>query len=74
MESIEVVFFENIFPFKEERHNDGGSKRKYEVSSSKGQVGQKTEIEPRKSKRVKKATSFGLDFITYMIEDESQNF
>jgi len=39
MESIEVEFFEVIFPFKEKRHNDDGFKRKYEVSSSEGQVG-----------------------------------
>ena len=74
MESIEVEFFENIFPFKKERHNDSGSKRKYEASSSEGQVGQGTEVEPRRSKRAKKATSFGPDFLTYMVEDEPQTF
>ena len=34
LESIEVEFFENIFPFKKERHNNSGSKRKYETNSS----------------------------------------
>lgn len=57
-----MEFFENIFPFKEERHSGGGSKRKYKASSFEGQVGQETEVEPRRSKRAKKATSFGPDF------------
>ena len=54
MESIEVEFFENIFPFKKERHNDGGTKRNYEARSSKGQDDQETEFEPRKSKESRK--------------------
>ena len=74
MKSIEVEFFENIFHFKEERHNDGGSKRKYEASSSEGQISQDTEVEPRRSKRANKATSFGPDFLTYIVEDEPQTF
>ena len=74
MESTEIEFFENIFPFKEQRHNDGGSNRKYEASSFKGQVGQEAEVKPRRSKRAKKATSFGPDFLTYMVEDEPQTF
>jgi len=74
MESIKVEFFDNVFPFKEERHNEGGSKSKYESSSSKGQVGKEIEVEPRRSKRAKKVTSFGLNFLIYMLEDESQTF
>jgi len=74
IESIEVELFENIFPFKEERHNDNGSKRKYETSSSEGQVGLETKVEPRRSKRAKKAISFELDFLTYMVRDKPQTY
>ena len=36
MKYIKVELFENIFPFKEERHSDDGFKKKYEISSSEG--------------------------------------
>ena len=65
-----MEFFENIFPFKEDKPSASGSKRTHEASSSKGQDGQETNIEPWRSKREKKATSFGPDFLTFVLEDE----
>ena len=56
MESIETELFENIFPFKEVRYNNSGSKRNYEASSLKVQDDQETEIKPRKNERAKKGT------------------
>ena len=35
---------------------------------------EKNEVEPRCSKRAKTSKQFGLDFLTYMLEDEPQSF
>ncbi|XP_052205206.1 uncharacterized protein LOC127810028 [Diospyros lotus] len=46
LESIELEFFENIFHFNGDKPCASGSKRTHEASSSKGQDGQETDIEP----------------------------
>ena len=56
MESIEIEFFENIFLFKEERHNDGGTKRNCEASSSKGQMIRKLKLNLKEVKKPRKLT------------------
>ena len=35
---------------------------------------ERNEVEPRRSKMAKTSKSFGLNFLTYMLEDKSQNF
>ena len=61
MESIDVEFFEEIFPFKE-RHNEI-IKIKIDDSLLRTQHEQRDDVEPRRSKRARTSTSFGPDFI-----------
>jgi hypothetical protein len=35
---------------------------------------ERNEVEPRRSKRTKTSKTFGLDFLTFMLEDEPQSF
>ena len=65
MESIDVEFFEEIFPFKE-RHNEI-IKRKIDDSLPRTQHEQMDDVEPRRNKRARTSTSFGLDVITLLI-------
>ena len=72
MESINAEFFEDIYPFKEKRHNNP-SKRSHEESGKSPNVqnDQESDIELRRSKRPRKATSFGPDYLTFLSEDLS---
>ena len=72
MESIDVEFFEEIFPFKE-RHNEI-FKRKIDNSLLRTQHEQKDDVEPRRSKRARTRTSFGPNFITLLTEAEPQTY
>ena len=65
MESIDAEFFEEIFPFKE-RHNEI-IKIKIDDSLPRTQHEQMDDVEPRRSKRARTSTSFGLDFIIFLI-------
>ena len=72
MKSIDVEFFEEIFPFKE-RHNEI-IKIKIDDSLPKTQHEQRNDVEPRRSKRARTNTSFGPDFITFLTEVEPQTY
>ncbi|RVW35398.1 Retrovirus-related Pol polyprotein from transposon TNT 1-94 [Vitis vinifera] len=72
MESIDVEFFEEIFPFKE-RHNEI-IKRKIDDSLPRTQHEQMDDVEPRRSKRARTSMSFILDFITFLIEAKPQTY
>ena len=74
LKSIEMEFFENIFPFQKDKASASGSKRTYEASSSKGQDGQEIDIEPRRSKRPRKAYPFDPYFLTFVLEDKPQTY
>ena len=72
MESIDVEFFEEIFPFKE-GHNEI-IKRKINDSLLRTQHEQMDDVEPRRSKRARTSTSFGPDFITFLTKAEPQTY
>ena len=72
MESIDVEFFEEIFPFKE-RHNEI-IKIKIDDSLLRTQHEQRDDVEPRRSKRARTSTSFGPDFITFLTKAEPQTY
>ena len=65
MESIDAKFFEQICHFKE-KHNEI-IKIKIDDSLPRTQHEQMDDVEPRRSKRARTSTSFGLDFIIFLI-------
>ncbi|XP_048444674.1 uncharacterized protein LOC125479439 [Pyrus x bretschneideri] len=79
LESAEVEFFEEIFPYKDRSYVL--NKREHEVttrnddnnhaSTSRVQI---QDLEPRKSKRAKIAKDFGPDFLTFVTEEEPQTY
>ncbi|KAB2595479.1 DNA polymerase zeta catalytic subunit-like [Pyrus ussuriensis x Pyrus communis] len=79
LESAEVEFFEEIFPYKDRSYVL--NKRVHEVitrndddnHASTSRV-QSQDLEPRKSKRAKIAKDFGPDFLTFVTEDEPQTY
>ncbi|KAF3671469.1 putative tyrosyl-DNA phosphodiesterase 2-like [Capsicum annuum] len=64
-------FFENIYPYKT-RHEQfsGGPKRPRDEPSENVH----NEENPRHSTRQRTSTSFGLDFVTFLLENEPQTF
>ena len=77
IESRNAVFFEEIFPQKSTQVSSS-VKRNFESTSNTSHdqklMEERNEVEPRRSKRAKTSKSFGLDFLTYMLEDEPQTF
>ena len=71
-----VVFFEDIFPYKREEDKTS-AKRTYEMTFrdeiSKEPI-DNAKVEPRRSQRSRISKSFGPDFIAYAIESEPQTF
>ena len=64
MELRNAVFFENIFPCKE-RKEESSHKRIREPSNEPPNVD-----ELRRSKRTRTTKTFGLDFLTFMLENK----
>ena len=77
IESRNVSFFEEIFPYKSTQESSS-LKRNFKSTSSSSHdqdlMEERNEVEPRRSKRTKMSKSFGPDFLTYMLEDEPQSF
>ena len=76
MESRNASFFEHIFPCKSDE-GPSSSKRTYETMNEDSQdQNQEQEVkdEPRCNKRIRIEKSFGLDFLTYLLENERQSF
>jgi hypothetical protein len=89
MESKNVSFFEQVFPYKQNQGNSS-LKRPLEVGEENSENYQQEdeidesqqmlqhevedEVEPRRSKRARVETSFGPDFMTYMVEAEPQTY
>ncbi|XP_073119815.1 uncharacterized protein [Henckelia pumila] len=71
MESRNDSFFEHVFPCKS-KEEPSSSKRLHETMKTEQEVNY--EVEPRRSKRARTEKSFGLDFITFMMESEPQTF
>ncbi|RVW53245.1 hypothetical protein CK203_091653 [Vitis vinifera] len=69
IESRNASFFENIFPCKE-KQEVSLNKRTYDTANGNHQ----NEEEPRCSKRAKKTKSFGLEYLTYMLDNEPKTF
>ncbi|KAL0332967.1 UNVERIFIED_CONTAM: Retrovirus-related Pol polyprotein from transposon TNT 1-94 [Sesamum calycinum] len=61
-----MLFFENIFPCKDRKEEESSRKRTREVANGDHQ----RDEESRRSKRAKRAKTFGLDFLTYLLENE----
>ena len=72
IESRNASFFEKVFPYKSTQGSNS-SKRTHDTAISSSQ-GQQDDNEPRRSKRTRTSKSFGLDFLTYLLEDEPQSF
>ena len=72
MESRNASFFEDVFPCKEE---SSSSKRPHEtISENSHDQGKEVEEEPRRSKRARVEKTFGLDFVTFMLEGDPQTY
>ena len=76
IESRNASFFENIFPSK--NACDGSSlKRTHDIVTSDidhESISDESEKALRHSKRARTSKSFGLDFLTYLLENEPQSF
>ena len=77
IKSRNVVFFEEIFPYKSTQVSSS-LKRNFESTSSTSHdqelMEERNEVELRRSKRAKTSKSFGPNFLTYMLKDEPQSF
>ena len=69
IESRNVVFFEEIFPYKSTQESSS-LKRNFESTSSTSHdqelMEERNEAKPRRSNRAKMSKSFGLDFLNYV--------
>ncbi|KAF3651628.1 hypothetical protein FXO38_16526 [Capsicum annuum] len=71
IESDNAEFFENIYPYKtRNEQSSGGSKRPRDKLSENVQ----NDENPRCSTRQRMSTSFELDFVTFLLENEPQTF
>ena len=74
MESRNASFFVDVFLCKS-KVEPNSSKRAFETINENSQDGNDTdEVEPRRNKRAKVEKSFGLDFLTYMLEGEPRTY
>ena len=74
MESRNAYFFEDVFPGKS-KVEPNSSKQAFETINENSQYGNDTgEVEPRRSKSARVEKSFGLDFLTYMLEGEPRTY
>ena len=76
IESRNVSFFENIFPGK--KACDGSSlKRTHDTTTSNidhESINDESEEALRRNKRARTSKSYGLDFLTYLLENVPQSF
>ena len=70
IESRDASFFENIFPYNIVYESINNNKRSRDTISRSDPM----EDEPGRSKRQRTSTSFGPDFLTYLLENEPQTF
>ena len=74
MESRNASFFEDVFPYGS-KEKPSSSKRVLETIHENSQDEDTDgEVEPRRNKRARTEKSFGLDFLTYMLEGEPQTY
>ena len=73
IEVRDVVYFENIFPFKSRILSyPSCTLSASNIPSSSFALA--TDYEPRRSKRTRTLTSFGDDFFTYLVEGDPSSF
>ncbi|KAF3668570.1 hypothetical protein FXO37_09489 [Capsicum annuum] len=70
IESDNAELFENIYPYKTKHEQSSGSKQPRDESSENVH----NEENPICSTRQRTSTSFGSDFVTFFLENESQTF
>ncbi|KAK3033160.1 hypothetical protein RJ639_036344 [Escallonia herrerae] len=68
METRNARFFEDVFPYKVAQELSS-----LEITSMNQEPSQE-EDEPRRSKRARTSTSFGPDFLTYLLENEPRTY
>ena len=73
IESRNASFFETIFPYKDAQESSSLKKNTYENVGQRS-IKKDNEDEPRRSKRARTSTSFGPDFLTFLLESEPQSF
>ncbi|XP_070049109.1 uncharacterized protein [Nicotiana tomentosiformis] len=71
IESDNAEFFENIYPYKMECES---SSEKFKRPQEEAKESIFDEENPRRSKRQRTATSFGPDFLAFLLENEPQTF
>lgn len=81
LESVDVVFYEDIYPYKQDRSftrknrpSDYHSKENDDVVNSTSSSVSANEAEPGRSKRTKIPKDYGPDFLTFMTETEPQTY
>ena len=74
MESRNVSFFEHIFPYRSTSESSSVKRTLHPANDSSQDQEDEFEIELRRSKRARTSTSFGPDFLTYMLESEPQTY
>jgi hypothetical protein len=77
IESKNASFFEEIFPCKPTQETNSLKRNLKSTSSTSHDqelMEERSEVEPRRSKRTKTLKTFGPDFLTFMLEDEPQSF
>ena len=78
MELRNACFFEDIFPCRTHAGVPRSLEQFDELASDDDhfddQVENQGDDQPRRSKRARMSKSFGLDFLTYMVENEPQTF
>ena len=74
IESRNASFFEHIFPSKEIEEKSS-NKRTFDIAMGSNEDQNYNESnEPRRSKRARISKLFGPNFLTYLLENEPQNF
>ena len=76
MESKNASFFVHVFPCKS-KEGSSSLKQTYETMNEESHDSKhesKVETEPRRGKRIIVEKSFNLEFLTYLLENEPQNY
>ncbi|KAK3036155.1 hypothetical protein RJ639_029892 [Escallonia herrerae] len=68
METRNAHFFEDVFPYKVAQERSSLERTSMDQDPS------QEEDEPRRSKRARTSTSFGPDFLTFLLENESRTY
>ncbi|RVW73229.1 Retrovirus-related Pol polyprotein from transposon TNT 1-94 [Vitis vinifera] len=80
IESRNAAFFETIFPYNKPSETST-QKRTHDITFGNNQLEvnqeskeKQVDEDPRRGKRARKSTSFGPDFLTYLLENDPQTF